>query len=186
MKVIGLVGRIGAGKDEVVEYLEERHGFEAFGMGDVVRKIAEERGVEPTRENLQRLGKECREERGANFLARKAVEIVRDSKNEKFAVNGIRNPEEVEALRDEFNGKFKLLRIDAKPKIRFRRLKERGRSGDPETFEEFKEQDENETEKFSMKRTFKKADYAINNNGRLEELHKKVDSFLKQINRGKS
>ena len=49
MKVIGLVGKIGSGKDTVSRMLKE-YGFKEIGMGDMVREIARERGLEPTRE----------------------------------------------------------------------------------------------------------------------------------------
>jgi hypothetical protein len=40
-----------------------------------------------------------------------------------------------------FHLKFKLILVDANPKIRFERLKSRNRPGDPKTLEEFKKQE---------------------------------------------
>lgn len=175
MKVIGLVGRIGAGKDEVSKHLEEEHGFEAFGMGDVIRNIAKERGVEPTRENLQRIGKECREERGDDFLARKAAEEMKSSDNQNFVLNGLRNPEEFEAVKDEFGSDFTLLHLDACEEIRFERLKERNDSRDPDTLEELRKQDKRGVEKFNLDETIEMADQRIENHKNdLSELHRKL------------
>lgn len=182
MLVIGLAGTIGSGKDTVSDYLEERYDFRSFTMGDVVRDIAEKRGLEANRDNLQMLGKECREEKGKDFLAEKMAEKIRSRKGKKFVVNGVRTPEDYEVLKREFGDDFTLLLIQTKEKIRFKRLKERGRTGDPDTYEQFKRQDENDIEKFEMDETFKEADYTINNNGRIEDLYKKVDGFLKGVN----
>lgn len=182
MQVVGITGPIGAGKDTVSQYLQDTYGFRTFGMGDVIRRIAEEKSTEPTRENLQEIGKECRRDEGDDFLARKAAEEMKKSGGEKFVLNGIRNPEEVEAMRDEFDGDFILLHVSADEDVRFNRLKERGRHGDPETFEEFKRQDETEIEKFNMEEVFEMAEYKLDNNLGFDELYRKVDRFAESLN----
>ena len=52
MKVIGLMGTIGAGKGTVADYLMGRYGFKSITMGDLVREEAEKVGLEKNRENL--------------------------------------------------------------------------------------------------------------------------------------
>lgn len=183
MLVIGLTGPIGSGKSSVAEYLIDRYEFVKLSIGDLVREYARKEGLKFTRENLDRVQKKYRDKHGPDFFAEKALEKIKDTEGEKFVIDGIRMPEDSEPLKRNFDDRFVLLLVDAKPKIRFRRLKRRGRPGDPETFEEFKKQDERELENFKMEKTFKKADYTINNNGRLEKLKKKVDRFLKQLNR---
>jgi len=46
MKVIGAVGDIGSGKDEVLKYLRDRYGVPYLSTGDIVRRMAQEDGVE--------------------------------------------------------------------------------------------------------------------------------------------
>ena len=53
MKVIGVIGQNGSGKDEVLKYLREKHNVPFLSTGDMVREIAAKEGKEPTRENLQ-------------------------------------------------------------------------------------------------------------------------------------
>ncbi|MFP4232744.1 MAG: AAA family ATPase [Candidatus Aenigmatarchaeota archaeon] len=181
MLVLGLTGPIGAGKDAVSDYLEKEHGFETFSCGDVIRKIAEEEGLEPTRENLQMLGKEYRKKEGKGFLGKKAAEIAENKGSDKLAVNGIRNPEEVEELKKKLGKTFNLIHVKASEETRFRRLKERARPGDPQSFQEFEKQDSVEKDKFNMEETFSMADKEITNEGTMEELYRKVDSLLEKL-----
>lgn len=181
MLVLGLTGTIGAGKDVVSDYIVKEHGFNAFSCGDVIRTIADEEGLEPTRENLQMLGKEHRKKEGEGFLGKKAAEIANRKDSDRLVVNGIRNPEEVQALREELGEDFVLIYIHADEETRFERLKERARTGDPKTLEAFKEQDRKEKEKFRMEETFDMADEYIGNEGSLQELYNKVDETVSKL-----
>ncbi len=181
MLVLGITGPIGSGKDVVTNYLNEEYGFETFSCGDAIREIAKERDIEPTRENLQELGKSCREKQGNGFLGQKAAEMARNSHGERIAVNGIRSPEEVDVLRKSFDESFVLINVKTDEKTRFERLRNRGRKGDPGNFEDFKKQDRKDKEKFGMEETFSKADLEIENNGSIKELHYSVDKMLSDI-----
>ncbi|MFP4116338.1 MAG: AAA family ATPase [Candidatus Aenigmatarchaeota archaeon] len=181
MLILGLTGPIGAGKDAVSDYLAENHGFRSFGGGNIVRKVADERGIEPTRENLQDLGEECRDEEGNGFIGKKAAKMIGKSDGRKFVVNGIRNPEEVEVLREEFGDGFVLIYVRADEETRFERLKSRGRTGDPKTFEEFRQQDREDRKRFKMDETFSMADIELSNEGTLRELHERVEEALSNL-----
>ena len=52
-RVIGVVGKIGSGKDEVLKYLKAKYGIPYLSTGDLVRDLAAKDGVKPTRENLE-------------------------------------------------------------------------------------------------------------------------------------
>ncbi len=186
MIVLGLTGPIGAGKDAVSDYLEEKYGFKTFSCGDVIRRIARERGIEPNRENLQKLGKDCRREEGNGFLGKNAAEMAKKSSSERIAVNGIRSPEEVDELEDRLGKSFFLIYVKAEDYLRFNRLSQRGRTGDPETSGEFEKQDKNDREKFRMEETFSRADIELNNNGTLGDLHRKIDGLVSETIPGKT
>ena len=186
MLAIGLTGPIGAGKDAVSEYLKEEHNFEAFSCGDAIREIAREEGLEPNRENLGMIGKERRQEEGKGFLGKKAAEMAKKDSSETLVINGIRNPEEVEELRKKLENSFVLVYVHADEEIRFERLKERGRPGDPETFPKFKEQDKKEKERFNMEETFSMADRKLSNEGTLEDLYRRTDKLLSEIKQGRT
>jgi dephospho-CoA kinase len=55
MKVIGVIGLNGSGKDEVVKYLHQRYAVPLLSVGDIVREIAGQEDKEPTRDNLDEI-----------------------------------------------------------------------------------------------------------------------------------
>jgi len=130
--VIGLTGRIAAGKGAIVEFLKEK-GFEYCTVSQVIREEAKLRGIEITRNTLQNLGNEVRQAEGGGAWMRKIIEKVDLSKN--FIIDGIRNPGEIEELCKLDN--FFLISVDAPVGIRFRRVLERGKDSGPKDSEGF-------------------------------------------------
>ena len=55
LMIIALTGTIASGKGEVADYLKKK-SFQYFMYSDVLRDVAKARGIEPTRENLHKLG----------------------------------------------------------------------------------------------------------------------------------
>ncbi len=176
--IIGLVADISAGKDTFARYLAEKHGFERHTISDILRGEAAERGLPPIRENLQKLAAEIRKKEGKNALMQRTVKKF---KKEKIVISGIREPSEVDFLREKFPGKARIVHLTADPKIRFQRVLARGRTGDPKTYEEFLKQEKTEWKEFDFKTLFKMADYKIENSGAVEELYQKIDKLLKRI-----
>lgn len=178
MIAIGLMGKIGSGKDTVADYLVEKHGFDMVGFGDVTREIAKEKGVKPTRENLLQIQKEKVDKYGIDFFPKKIADMIRKRKLEKVVVNGVRRPEDAKTLKREFGNDFHLVLVETDPKIRFERMKERGRIGDPEEYNHFESQENKEMELFGLDKTFKMAEKTIENNGTLEELYEETDRLI--------
>ncbi|MBI2597862.1 MAG: hypothetical protein HYW50_01565 [Candidatus Diapherotrites archaeon] len=80
-------------------------------------------------------------------------------------------------------GGARLLFIDAPQKVRFERLKERGREGDPKTFEQFLSIEEKEAKSEvetnqQIDSTIPLADITIENDSTIKALHKKIDDAL--------
>jgi dephospho-CoA kinase len=69
MIVFGAVGLNGSGKDALIEYLHKRHAIPMLSMGDLVRDMATQRGIRPTRSNLHRVSQQVIERHGAGFFA---------------------------------------------------------------------------------------------------------------------
>ncbi|MBL7054739.1 AAA family ATPase [Candidatus Woesearchaeota archaeon] len=176
--IIGLTGRNASGKGEAAAYLEKK-GFTYFSLSDELRVAAKEKEIEPVRENLIKLGNELRVRFGANYLAKRINDKIKDEGN--FAIDSIRNLEEIKELRK--NKDFVLLGIDAPVELRFKRSRERGRAGDAETLEQFKELEEKENLKNKtsqqLDECFNSADKVIINEDSLEDLHKKIDQVIK-------
>ncbi|OQA52159.1 MAG: hypothetical protein BWY43_00614 [candidate division WS2 bacterium ADurb.Bin280] len=178
--IVGITGTFAAGKDAVAEYLEEK-GFEHFSLGHEIVDVAKERGIEPTRDNLRILGNALREEHGSDYLPKRVLE---KSTKENVAIAGIRQPGEIEYLRNKPD--FILIAVDAPIELRFERMKDRAREGDPQTIEELAEKEKKEMESEGknvqkIHECMELADYKIVNNGTFEDLHKEVDNAIKGL-----
>ena len=175
--IIGLTGTIAAGKSAVVEHLKKR-GFEHYVYSDILREEAKKRGIEETRENLQKLGNEMkRKAKNLGILSKKLLDKV---KGDRAIFDGIRTPDEIKELRK--NKDVKIIGITASQKLRFKRLMKRNRVGDPKTFGEFKIIDNHEnrgkTKGQNINECIKLADHVVMNNGSIDELKKKIDKLL--------
>ena len=185
--IIGLTGKNASGKGEVANYLKEK-GFIYHSLSDIIREEATKMGVEHSRDNLIKLGNELRKKFVPAYLAqqinKKIEQQLKKNKNLNFAVDSIRNPNEVKELMK--NKEFILVGVDAPIELRFKRLLERNRLGDAKTLEEFKQQEQRENLKSSTNQqldaTFGMAKKVIINDGSLKELHKKIDGLIKDLN----
>jgi len=177
--VIGLTGPNASGKSEVANYIKSK-GFIYHSLSDILREEAKKQGIEPLRENLIKLGNDLRRKNGPSFLADRL--ISRLSKKENYVVDSIRNPAEVEVLREINN--FILIGIDAPLEKRFERSLKRKRPGDAETLKNFIEKEGKENNKNlenqQLKTCLQMADVTIVNDSSMERLYKKIDEILKE------
>ncbi len=178
--IIGLTGTMASGKGEVVKHLKNK-GFEHYVYSDILKEIAKQRNIEPTRANLQKLGTDIKKE--TKNLGILSKNILKKIKTDKAIVDGIRNPDEIIELRKK--REVYIIGINASPKLRFQRLKKRNRAGDPKTFTEFKKLDNLEnrgkTKGQQINKCLKMADFTIINNGSLEKLQKETAKILQTI-----
>jgi dephospho-CoA kinase len=179
MKVIGAVGQNGSGKDEVLKYLKARYGVPFFSTGDMVREIAAQEGLEPTRENLHGISERYFQEQGEGCFVRLLAERIRQDKGSVVGVSGIRSLADVQILRDAFKQAFVLINVAIKnPHERYERMVRRGEGRDPQSYEQFLAQDQSEEELFHIAAAGKQADYVISNDGTLADLHKAIDELV--------
>jgi dephospho-CoA kinase len=175
VKLIGLTGTNGAGKGEVAAYLMKK-GYAYFSLSDIIREELEKKEQEITRDNLIKTGNELREKFGGNILARRVMEKIKG----KAVIDSIRNPKEIEYLRKKKN--FVLLGIDAPVKLRYERVKKRGRNESASTLREFIQKEKKEMEGSEQGQQLLKcletADFQIINDESLESLYQKLEEFL--------
>src|SRR3989338_8787984 len=125
--IIGLTGMPCSGTDAFSDILKEK-GFIYFSYSDILREELQKRDIEITRKNLQDIGDEMREKEGTGVLSNRIVDkMVAD---EDYVVCNIRNPGEVEVFRDGFGEGFVLVKVEALPEVRFKRMVERNRESD--------------------------------------------------------
>ncbi len=178
--IIGIIGTIGSGKDTAAEYISKKLSIPTFQISQPLKDIAKERGIEPIRENLIKLGSDLVKENGPGFLVKLLIDKVPD---DLLIITGIRVVGVIEYLRENYN--LVLLAIDAEPEVRFQRCLIRNKLGEAKILEEFIENERKENAAPNEQRLFeclKLADYTIENNGDIETFFKKVDAFLESNN----
>ncbi len=176
--IIGLTGKNGSGKGEVAKFLAER-GFVSLSLSDVLREEAGRLGKGVTRELLVELGNRLRKEFGSGVLAERVFARLDPEKN--YVVDSIRHPAEVQVFRRRRD--FFLVNLHAPQRLRFGRLRQRGRENDPRTYEEFqaletKEASSPDSSDQQLDRAISSADVTFENGGALRDLHEQLKRFL--------
>lgn len=170
MKIIGLSGTNGSGKDTVGQILEEEYGYLFVSLTDILREELIKEGKPTSRENMRELSARWRKEYSLGVLIDKALDTL-NSKAQQYkglVVSSIRNVGEVEHIH-ELGGI--VVWVDADPKVRYERITSRARSTEDEkTFEEFLKEEQDEMHVYGDETTLavgevkKLYDIAIENN----------------------
>jgi len=176
---VGVAGRNGAGKSEVVSFLESR-SFHAASLSDVIRHELSRDGLEPTREHMIERGRALRRAHGPAVLAQRVIALLPSGSH--HVLDSIRHPAEVEALRAA--GPFLLVWVDAPEAVRFERIQARGRTGDATTLEGFREQEQRELTSSEdsgqkLNEVQALADVVVTNEGGLPDLHAQLQTLLR-------
>lgn len=184
MKIYGLSGTNGAGKDTVGDALAEQ-GWLFVSVSDMLREEAAKRGLPVERDTLRTISAQWRRELGLGALIDKSVEHFKtqDSNYKGLVMSSLRNPGEVIRVH-ELGGK--VIWVDADPQVRYQRIYSRQRSAeDSKTFEQFLSEEQAEMSHsgdeatLNMAKVKDKADIFLQNNGNDVEVFKKI--ALKQV-----
>jgi len=188
MKIIGIAGTNGSGKDSLGEILAKNYGYMFVSGADFLRDEAKKRGLSIEREVLRTISAEWRRKYGLGVLVDKAFEIYKQSakKYKGLVISPMRNPGEAQHLK-ELGGV--LIWVDADLKVRYGRITKRQRSTeDQKTFEQFLAEEQAEMEHSGDETTLSlsgvklKADIFLENNGTLEEFRIATETALKKTN----
>jgi dephospho-CoA kinase len=178
-KVVGAVGLNGSGKDALIKHLKERCGLELVSLGDAARELAHLEGVKFSRDKLHEISQKYLEKYGKDFFVKVLMEEIDRKSMEKVGVTGIRTPTDVAALRQQFGADFLLIHVQVEnPELRFERLKQRGETRDPQTYEDFLAQEKREKELFQVDKAIQQADVTISHAGTLEDLQQEIDRLI--------
>lgn len=153
MKIIGIAGTNGSGKDTVGHILQDNHGFLFVSVTDILRNELRKQNKTVARENMRALGDRWRRELGLAVLVEKAIEIYKskDKVYKGLVVSSIRNVGEVEYIHRQ--GGI-LMWVDADPEVRYQRITGRNRSTeDAKTYEEFLKEEQDEMDVYGDETT---------------------------------
>ena len=98
-RLILLTGMAGSGKTTLSGIIRES-SLRVITMGDVIRDLARQQGLEPSPENIGHLAEEIRKG-GPDAVARKCVEMLNKGPDGLIVVDGIRSLAEVEAFKND-------------------------------------------------------------------------------------
>ncbi len=181
VSVIGLVGPIGSGKDTAADYIAGKYGYTIFSFRDAVAEATEKEGLEPDRENMQKVSREMRDKLGENVFAKMVLEKITAAKCEKALVKEMRTAGDIRVIKGHFGTGMKIIKVVAPENARFERMRARQRPGDPASIEEFRQQEKREEELGYMK-AFNFTDFIVFNNGTKEELYAQIDAVMEKLN----
>ncbi|MGF7229148.1 MAG: AAA family ATPase [Candidatus Saccharibacteria bacterium] len=139
VKIIGIAGTNGSGKDAVGQLLAEHCNYLFISVTDIMREELTRRSLPSERENMRALSAEWRREFGLSVLVDRAVETFNQT-GDRYAgvvMASLRNPYEADRVH-ELGGT--MVWMDADPKIRYDRVqnsKRAGRIDDHKTFAQF-------------------------------------------------
>lgn len=136
MKIIGLSGTNGAGKDTVAKVLRDEYGWLFADATQMLGDELTQRGLSHERVNKAALSAEWRREHGMGVIVDKAVELFKQGTYPGVIVGSLRHPGESDRIH-ELGGQ--VVWVDADPVVRYARItaNDRGRVEDRKTFEEF-------------------------------------------------
>lgn len=187
MKIIGLSGTNGSGKDTIAHMLRDEHGWL---FADATQMLGDEltrRGLSHERKNKADLSAEWRREYGMAVIVDKAVELYHNGDYRGLIVGSLRHPAEADKIH-ELGGT--MLWIDAEPRIRYDRISQndRGRVEDKKTYEQFLAEQEREMTPSGDEATLNvsavrdRADVVIlNNGGDIEAFKAEAQEKLKSV-----
>lgn len=168
MKIIGVSGTNGSGKDTVSRMLSERHGYFVASATDMLNAELARRGWPSDRQHKSTLGDEWRREYGLGVIVDKAVGAAEAAGFDKLVVGSLRNPGEADRVH-ALGGT--VVWVDADPRVRYERIQRgnRGRDEDLRTFEQFLSEEHAEMHQsgdeatLNMSAVRRQADIIINN-----------------------
>lgn len=182
-KIIGVVGQIASGKGILVKYLTENLNFSSFSLSSIVHAQLKKKEVkEFTRQTLQDVGNELRRDNGNDVLARRLNEVIKGQKKDRVAVEGIRNPGEIEFFKKNQN--FILIGVKADRKLRFKRLLSRSKEWDPKTYADFIKVDRRDLgvgqdrSGQQVGKCLAYCDYVLTNNKDVKDFQRKVEKLF--------
>lgn len=128
MVAVAFAGKLGSGKTTVTRSLAEALGWPRAGFGDYVREAVRRRGLEGTRENLQRVGSQLLDSDPETFCTSVLLSCGWRS-GQNLIIDGLRHVETIEIIRKlVYPAALKIVFISVPESTRLQRLRQRGES----------------------------------------------------------
>jgi cytidylate kinase len=121
LKIIGLAGTNGSGKDSIGQVLANYHNYLFISVTEILRDELKKQGLAISRENLRALSAQWRQERGLGVLMDMAIDTYHETghKYSGVVISSLRNPGEVDSVH-KLGGV--VVWVDAEPRMRYERV----------------------------------------------------------------
>lgn len=181
MKIVGLSGNSGSGKDTVAEYLQNQYDFHHFSVGATFRNEYLQERASISRKLIieSYLGFLKRE--GQTYFLNRFIEQASRSGYRQITINGIRQLSDYNYLCSLTQTHVLLIYLNLNESLRFERVLSRGRTGEGSNYSEFKTISEFELNSFDYEQLKKRADFVIENGRSIVELQLNLDRILYQV-----
>lgn len=179
--ILGIGGVLGGGKGTVVEYLKEKYGFIHYSSSDLLIQILEERGEVVDRNGMNRVANELRAENPSGVPAKNYERYEAEGGEKDVIFEALHSVPEADFIKS-IGGV--VIGVTADADIRYDRILARGSVKDNVSKEEFIAQQQREEmgtgdiNKSNIFAVVEQADFKIENNGTLEELHAQIDKVI--------
>ncbi len=186
VKIVGIAGTFGSGKDTVADYLVEKENYFHISTGDLVREESVKRhGSIERNPYLQETATYLRRTYGGDIMIRRGLEkfAAQAGKYSGVVFTGIRSLGEARGIKKQGGT---LAYVDAPIEIRYERVQKRLRDNEAHvTIEQFKQNELNEQTKsddeaeFNIYKIKTVADVVIENDSDMQTL---IDRARKALN----
>ena len=178
--VLGILGEKFSGKDVATEYLSAKFDTFSIRHSYILDEILKTLGLPVSRRNEIDLGMALRVPFGTSVVGKAVEKRVKESDKDLKIIQSIRFQEEFDIAK---NLGATIIYLTATPEIRYQRAMARSEKTDDQahSYQEFLEMEKTEPTEVGIPGLGTQADYRIDNNGSLEELHQKLDELIDKL-----
>ena len=183
VKILALVGMSGSGKSVAVDYLTDK-GYPKVYFGGMIYKEMAKRGIERSEdgETEKAFREMIRETEGKDWVVKQVIAEAKDLINagqKRIILDGVYSWTEYKALKHEFPTCLTFIGVVVDKKLRYDRVAMR--PDRPFDITAIRERDRSEIENLEKGGPIAAADYYILNNGTIDDMKKRLDEILKEI-----
>jgi dephospho-CoA kinase len=173
MKVIGIIGRRGAGKTELANYLAQQYDVPSLAIGEMALEMVDQ-AVYPETEH-DPTGRQVAEHGSSHFILR-IMEAIEANEWAVVALTGIETGAHVATLKENFGSDLLLVHVTSDDQERFKRLKKRHYQTDPLTHEQFLQAET--AANLNLDECALQADLVIENDDDVKRFHREIDARI--------